>query len=104
MPIVFNCVKSPSESYRESGLSIIAASTDLILDQDPAIIKELFVALVQDPSVAVRVAAVKAACFYLLRVPKKTRQFMEVLVPMMFQVFSSEFPVNFKVFCECFFY
>ena len=46
LPVVFKCIQSSSEHFRESGLSIIALLPDLIIDQDVHFVKQIFVQLV----------------------------------------------------------
>ncbi|KAJ3394051.1 Importin-5 [Lobulomyces angularis] len=75
---IFECTKSSSPNQRESAFRIISAIPALIVDEDQNVVKAVFRAALNDETLQVRAAGVKAILYYLIAA-KSRNHFLDLL-------------------------
>ncbi|KAI8924999.1 armadillo-type protein [Entophlyctis helioformis] len=74
---------SPQPLLRQTTFQIMAGIPSLFVNESPATIRTIFVAGIQDADVEVRLAALRAAAYYLIDAEPSARDSMTDLVPLM---------------------
>jgi len=68
LAVIHESTTSPNSAHREGAFEILSLVPELISDQDPSYVKQVFIQALQDSEINVRVAGFEAATTYIMEI------------------------------------